>query len=51
MIILDASSIFLVILGDENDPIKSVVENLEKCSVVLNNEEDIINRLIDLVNK
>ena len=41
----------LVILGDENDPIKSVVEKLDKCSVVLNKGEDIMNSLIDLVNK
>ena len=41
----------LVILGDEKDPIISVVENIDKCIVVRNNEEDIVNRLIDLVNK
>ncbi|MBU3134969.1 glycosyl transferase group 1 [Clostridium gasigenes] len=45
------SSYVLVILGDEDDPIITVVENLEKCSVILNNEEDIVNGLIDLVNK
>jgi len=40
----------LVILGDENDPIISIVDNMEKCRVVLNNEQDIVNGLIDLVN-
>ncbi|MGL5352215.1 MAG: glycosyltransferase [Clostridium sp.] len=41
----------LVILGDENDPIISVVENLEKCAVVLNNEKDIENAIIQLIEK
>ncbi|MGL5086842.1 MAG: glycosyltransferase [Clostridium sp.] len=41
----------LVVLGDDKDPIISVVNNLEKCSVVLNNESEIIDALIYLIEK
>lgn len=45
------SSYVLVILGDEKDPIISVVKNKEKCKVILNSEENIVNGLIELVKK
>ena len=45
------ASYVLVILGDEKDPIIPVVQNIEKCMVVLNNEKDILRGLIELVNK
>lgn len=41
-----------VILGDENDPIKDVVLNNDKCIVVNNNKDEIIdgiNKIIELV--
>lgn len=41
----------LVVLGDDNDPILSVVKDSEKCFVVLNNEEEIIDALVNLVEK
>lgn len=41
----------LVILGDEKDPIISVVENKEKCSVVVNNEIDIEKAIMELSEK
>ena len=43
-----------VILGDENDPIKDVVLNNDKCIVVNNNEDEIIegiNKIIELVKE
>ena len=36
-----ADGLIFVILGDENDPIKDVVLNKEKCIVVSNNKEEI----------
>ena len=43
-----------VILGDENDPIKDVVLNNEKCIVVNNNKDEIIegiNKVINLIKE
>ncbi len=43
-----------VILGDENDPIKDVVLNNDKCIVVNNNKDEIIegiNKIIELVKE
>lgn len=45
------SAYILVILGDDNDPIIDVVSNLEKCSVVKNNKEDINKSLMELYIK
>ena len=42
-----------VILGDENDPIKDVVVNNDKCIVVNNNKDEIvkgIKSLIEIIN-
>ncbi|MGN0145050.1 MAG: glycosyl transferase group 1 [Clostridium sp.] len=39
-----------VIYGDENDPIRSVVENNEKCIVTLNNVKEIKEKIYDMVN-
>lgn len=44
-------SYVLVILGDEKDPIISVTQGKEKCKVILNNEEEIVDKIITLVNK
>lgn len=41
----------LIILGDEEDPIITVVQGKEKCMVVLNNEELIERALLGLVEK
>lgn len=44
----------LIILGDENDPIKEVAENKERCIIVNNNSSEIrdaINSIINRVNK
>ena len=38
-----------VIYGDENDPIKKLVENHTRCKSTLNNEEDIKNSLIEIL--
>lgn len=38
-----AEGLIFVILGDENDPIKDVVKNKEKCIVVNNNFDEIVN--------
>lgn len=38
-----AEGLIFVILGDENDPIKDVVKNKEKCIVVNNNVYEIVN--------
>ena len=38
-----AEGLIFVILGDENDPIKDVVKNKEKCIVVNNNVDEIVN--------
>lgn len=38
-----AEGLIFVILGDENDPIKYVVKNKEKCIVVNNNVDEIVN--------
>lgn len=40
-----------VILGDENDPIKDVVLNKDKCIVVNNNKEEIIIGIKKIVNE
>ena len=37
MIILEQMEEYLLFYGDENDPIRDVVENKEKCIVVNNN--------------
>lgn len=39
-----------VIYGDENDPIKSVVENNEKCIVTLNEVQEIKDRIYKMVD-
>ena len=39
-----------VILGDENDPIKDVVLNNDKCIVVNNNKEEIIKGIKKIIN-
>ena len=39
-----------VIYGDENDPIKSVVENNDKCIVTFNNTESIKKNIYEMVN-
>lgn len=44
-------SFIYVILGDENDPIKYLVENNEKCTVVDNNEESLLNGLYEILQK
>ncbi|AWZ49105.1 glycosyltransferase [Hathewaya limosa] len=44
-------SFIYVILGDENDPIKYLVENNEKCTVVDNNEEDLMDGLYKILQK
>lgn len=47
-----ADGFIFVILGDENDPIKELVENKNKCIVVKNNKEDIekgILKLLELI--
>ncbi|MBU5456190.1 glycosyltransferase [Caproiciproducens sp. MSJ-32] len=41
----------LVILGDSKDPIKSVIENKEKCIVVMNKKDEIRNSLIEICGK
>ncbi|MGG7212152.1 glycosyl transferase group 1 [Clostridium nigeriense] len=41
----------LVILGDENDPIIDVVNDLDKCSVSKNNDESIKNSIIEVCDK
>ena len=38
-----SDGLILVILGDKNDPIKDVVKNKEKCIVVNNNVDEIVN--------
>ena len=38
-----AEGLFFDILGDKNDPIKDVVKNKEKCIVVNNNVDEIVN--------
>lgn len=38
-----AEGLIFVILGDENDPIKDVVKNKEKCIVANNNVDEIVN--------
>ena len=38
-----ADGLIFVILGDKNDPIKDVVKNKEKCIVVNNNVDEIVN--------
>lgn len=45
-----ADGLIFVILGDENDPIKDVVENKEKCIVVNNNTNEIINGINKIVS-
>ncbi|MCR4943763.1 MAG: glycosyltransferase [Clostridium sp.] len=40
-----------VIYGDENDPIRKLTENHERCINSLNNKEDIKNNLLKLLNK
>lgn len=41
----------LVVLGDENDPIKSVVKNKDKCITISNSSEAIFDSLIDIYMK
>lgn len=45
-----ASGRILVILGDDNDPIKDVVLDNDKCVVVNNNKDEIISGINKLVN-
>lgn len=42
---LGTKNLIMVILGDENDPIKTVVSNKDKCIVSENNYEDILDDL------
>lgn len=44
-------SFIYVILGDEKDPIKYLVENNEKCTVVDNNEQSLLNGLYEILQK
>lgn len=41
----------LVMLGDAKDPIISVIEDKDKCSVIMNEEEEIVRGLIEICNK
>lgn len=41
----------LVVLGDKNDPITDVVNNLDKCSIALNNEQEIYKSISELSQK
>ena len=45
-----ADGLIFVILGDENDPIRDVVENKKKCIVVNNNTHEIINGINKIVS-
>lgn len=45
-----ADGLIFIILGDENDPIKDVIENKKKCIVVNNNSCEIINGIKELVS-
>lgn len=45
-----ADGLIFIILGDENDPIKDVIENKKKCIVVNNNSCEIINGIKKLVS-
>ena len=45
-----ADGLIFVILGDENDPIRDVVENKKKCIVVNNNTDEIINGINKIVS-
>lgn len=45
-----AEGIIFVILGDENDPIRDVVENKKKCIVVNNNTHEIVNGINKIVS-
>lgn len=48
-----ADGLIFVILGDENDPIKDIVSNKEKCIVVNNNPKEIlegINKIISIID-
>lgn len=42
--------LIFVILGDENDPIRDVVENKKKCIVVNNNTHEIVNGINKIVS-
>ena len=45
-----ADGLIFVILGDENDPIRDVVENKKKCIVVNNNIHEIVNGINKIVS-
>lgn len=45
-----ADGLIFVILGDENDPIRDVVENKKKCIVVNNNTHEIVNGINKIVS-
>ena len=45
-----ADGLIFVILGDENDPIRDVVENKKKCIVVNNNTHEIVNGIDKIVS-
>ena len=45
-----ADGIIFVILGDENDPIKDVVENKNKCVVVNNTADEIVNGINKIIS-
>ena len=45
-----ADGLIFVILGDENDPIKDVVLDKDKCIVVNNNSKEIENGIEKIVN-
>lgn len=44
-----ADGFIFIILGDENDPIKEIVQNKDKCIVVNNNKEEITQGIISLM--
>ena len=45
-----ADGLIFVILGDENDPIRDVVENKKKCIVVNNNTHEIVSGINKIVS-
>lgn len=41
----------LIVLGDENDPIKEVAQDIDKCIIVNNDKEEIRNAMIKLIQR
>ncbi|WP_294348415.1 glycosyltransferase [uncultured Clostridium sp.] len=46
-----ANGKIFIIYGDENDPIKRLVENHERCITSLNNKEEVKKKLIKILNE